>query len=214
MSTVALLVLHNAPEARAETTKRLSSRLYAGVAFGGIGSGASLCIDDGPSEDEGGTANLALNAAYLQGILPYFGVGLFAGVGSANTAWSADRGENRTRVPLALGPVFIGPVPGGPGVEWRIGLPVGYTLAWFKPAKGRAVEESYSSARGINASLVLGADIIGKHHGGFIDLAYTFHLTWLTHTATLRSDESVRVQQSYRYFERALALGAGYVYQF
>jgi hypothetical protein len=213
----ALLVLCNVSEARAEKkADRLSSRLYTGVALsvGGDESAASLRVDDGPSQDEGSSPNVAFNAAYLQGLLPHFGVGLFAGVGSADTYWSNERGESRTRVRLALGPVFVADLPGTNGIEWRIGIPIGYTLAWYKPAKGRAVEETYSNASGMNAALVVGADIVGKHHGGFIDLAYSFHLTWLTHTATLRSDESVHVQQSYRYFERTLALGGGYVYQF
>jgi hypothetical protein len=213
-SAAALLALLNVSAARAETARRLSSRLYQGFAIGDIGAASSLSMDDGPSQDEGGSTNFAFNAAYLQGLLPYFGVGLFAGVGSADTAWSYDRGESRTRVQLALGPVFVGPLPGAPGIEWRIGLPIGYTLAWFKPGKGRAVEDTYSNARGMNAALVLGADMLGTHHGGFIDLAYTFRLTWLTHTATLRSDKAVHIEQSYRYFERGLALGGGYVYQF
>lgn len=215
-SVAALLMLHNVSEARAEKGNHLSSRLYQGVALsvGGDESAASLSIDDGPSQAEGSDINASLNVSYLQGLLPHFGVGLFAGFGSANTFWSYNRDEIRTRAQLALGPVFVSELPGTNGVEWRIGIPIGYTLAWYKPAKGRAVEDTYSNGHGMNAALVLGADIVGRHHGGFIDLAYSFHLTWLTHTATLRSDESVHIQQSYRYFERTLALGGGYVYQF
>jgi len=212
-SVAALLVLPVA-EARAETPGRLSSRLYVGAALSGIGAESSLSADGGPSQDEGGGANIAFNAAYLQGLLPHFGVGIYAGAASADSIWSRDRGEGRGRAQLALGPMFVGSVPGTFNVDWRIGLPIGYTLMWIRPGRGRAVEETYSNAHGLNGSLVLGVDILGKHHGGFVDLTYALQLSWLTHSATLRSDESVRSEQSYRYFDRGLALGAGYVYQF
>lgn len=210
-AATALLVLCNVPAARAETPSRLSSRLYLGAA---LASGEpKLSIDGGPLLDEDSTINAALNAGYLQGLLPYFGVGLYAGFGSAGTYWSQNRGESRVRAELALGPVFVFQLPWFSN-DWRIGLPVGYTLAWFKPAEGRAVEDEYSTGHGMNAALVFGADIVGKHHGGFIDFAYTYRLTWLTHTATLKSDESVRVEQSYRYSEGGMAFGGGYVYKF
>jgi hypothetical protein len=214
-SVAALLALHNVSEARAETSSRPGNRLYQGFALGGFGAAATLNIDDRQQHDEGGGVNVALNAAYLQGLLPHFGLGLFAGIGSAATAWSADRGEDRTRAQFALGPVFVGTYqPRRPNIEWRIGIPVGYTRAWFNPGQGRAVEEAFSTAHGMNLSLVAGIDILGKHHGGFIDLTYAFHLTWLTHGATLKSDESVRTKQSYRYFEQGAFLGFGYVYRF
>jgi hypothetical protein len=98
--------------------------------------------------------------------------------------------------------------------EWRIGLPLGYTRAWINPGEGRAVDESFSAAHGMNLSVVAGVDFIGKHHGGFIDLAYAVHLTWLTHTATLKSDRSVQSKESYRYLDQALVFGVGYVYRF
>ncbi len=212
----ALLVLYDVSEARAEKGNHLSSRLYQGVAVsvGGDESAASLSIDGGPAHHEDSYINASINAAYVQGLLPHFGVGLFAGFGSANTFWSYYRDESRTRAQLALGPVFVSELPGTNGIEWRVGIPIGYSLAWYEPAKGRAVEDTYANAHGMNAAVVVGADIVGRHHGGFIDLAYSFHLTWLTHTATLRSDASVHVAESYRYFERTLALGGGYVYQF
>jgi hypothetical protein len=209
----ALLTLYNVSEARADTPSRPDSRLYQGNSIGL--SNASLSIDDHHQQDEGAGLFLALTAGYLQGLLPHFGVGLFAGIGSGGTNWSQNRGEGRTRTQLALGPVFVGSLQARrPNIEWRIGMPIGYTRAWFKPGKGRAVEETFSAAQGINLSLVVGIDILGKHHGGFVDLTGALHMTWLTHTATLKSDESVQTKQSYRYFDRALVLGTGYVYRF
>jgi hypothetical protein len=126
-----------------------------------------------------------------------------------------DRGESRTRAQLALGPVFVGTYQTRrPNIEWRIGMPFGYTRAWFNPGKDRAVEENFSTAHGMNLSLVAGIDILGKHHGGFVDLAYALHLTWLSHTATLKSDESVQAKQSYRYLDLGVVFGSGYVYRF
>jgi hypothetical protein len=208
------MALYDVSEARAETSSRPGSRLYQGVAISGSGA-ASLNIDDRRQHAEGGSVNVAFNVAYLQGVLPHFGLGLFAGIGSGSTTWSADRGENRTRAQLALGPVFVGTYRARrPNIEWRIGIPLGYTQAWFSPGKSRAVEETFSTGRGMNLSLVAGIDILGKHHGGFVDLGYALHLTWLTHSATLKSDNSVRTKQSYRYVEQGLALGCGYVYRF
>jgi hypothetical protein len=210
-SVTALLVLCNVSAAGAETPNRPSSRLYTGVAV--VGGFPKLSIDGGPALSEDSTPNAALNAAYLQGLLPYFGVILSASVGTAGTAWSEDRGESRARAQLALGPVFVFQLPGWT-VDWRIGLPVGYTHAWHKPVEGRAVADEYSNGHGMNAALLFGADAIGKHHGGFIDFAYTYRLTWLTHTATLKSDESVHTEQSYRYSEGGFTFGGGYVYKF
>jgi hypothetical protein len=212
---VALLVaLHHASEARADTSTRPGSRLYQGFAIG-ASAASSLSIEGGRQQDEGGSVNVALNAAYLQGVLPHFGLGLFASIGSGDTSWSANRGETRTRAQFALGPVFVGTYRARrPNIEWRIGIPFGYTRAWFSPGTGRAVEETFSTGHGMNFSLVVGIDLLGKHHGGFVDLAYAFHLTWLTHTSTLKSDESVQTQQSNRHFARGLVLGSGYVYRF
>lgn len=212
---VAALVALHSVSAQAETSSRPRSRLYQGFAIGAFDAASSLSIDDRRQHDEGGSINVAINAAYLQGVLPHFGLGLFAGIGSGNTSWSDDRGETRTRAQLALGPVFVTKYQVlFPKTEWRIGIPFGYTRAWFNPGKGRAVEETFSTAHGMNLSVVVGVDILGKHHGGFVDLAYAFHLTWLTHTATLKSDESVQTKQSYRYFDRGLVLGSGYLYRF
>ena len=210
----ALLALLNAPKAHAETSNRPSSRFHAGIGFGSLGGPSYLSIDHGRWLDEHGSINITFNADYVHGLLPYFGLGLFAGVGTGGASWSLDRGESRSRAQFALGPVFIAPFPGAPGTELRIGLPVGYTYAWFNPAKGRAVKETFSNGHGMNAALVVGVDITGKHHGAFVDLAYALNLTWLTHTATLKSDPSVRSQQEHRYFEHGLMLGAGYVYRF
>lgn len=209
---VALASLSNLSEARADTSSRLRSRFYQGFALG-VGAASSLTIDDRSQHDEGGTFNAVINAAYVQGVLPHFGLGLFGSIGSASTAWSEDRKETRTRAQLALGPVLVLPA-GYPNLEWRVGVPFGYTRAWFNPGEGRAVEETFSTAHGMNLSLVTGLDMLGEHHGGFVDLSYVFHLTWLTHTSTLRSDESVQAKQSYRYLERGLFLGAGYAYRF
>jgi hypothetical protein len=209
-----LVALHHASEARADTSSRPGSRLYQGFAISAFDA-ASLSSNDRQQQDEGGSVNVAINAAYLQGVLPHFGLGLFASIGSGDTNWSANRGEARTRAQFALGPVFVGTYRARrPNVEWRIGIPFGYTRAWFNPGKGYAVEETFSTGHGMNLSLVAGIDILGKHHGGFVDLAYALHLTWLTHTATLKSDASVQTEQSYRYFYRGLVLGSGYVYRF
>jgi hypothetical protein len=210
----ALLAFHHVPEARAETPSRPGSRLYQGFSFGNFGVSSSLSIGDHRHDEESGF-NVAVNVGYLQGLRRYLGLGLFAGIGSGDTYWSEQRGESRTRAHIALGPIFVGPFYARrPNIEWRIGLPLGYTRAWINPGQNREVEESFSAAHGMNLSVVAGVDIVGKHHGGFIDVAYAVHLTWLTHTATLKSDRSVQSKESYRYLDQALLLGVGYVYRF
>lgn len=211
---LALLVLCRSTEARADSPSPPRSRLYMGSSFS-ISAQSSLTVDGRPQGDEGGAFGLAVNVGYLQRLVPHLGVGLFAGMGLAPSYWSEQRGETRNRAQLALGPVFFGTeVRRRPTIEWRIGLPIGYTRAWLRPGPGRAVEETYSPGSGLNISLIGGLDILGAHHGGYFDLGYALHLTWLTHTATLKADPSVQSQQSYRYSDHALIVGTGYTYRF
>jgi hypothetical protein len=211
---IAVLALCGSVEARADTPSSPRSRLYVGSTFS-FSARSSLTVDGHRQDDEGGAIGLAFSAGYLQRLLPHLGAGLFAGVGSAPTYWSEQRGEIRNRAQLAVGPVFFGTaIARRPTVEWRIGLPIGYTRAWFTPGPRRAVTEDYSPANGLNVSLIGGLDILGAHHGGYIDLGYAFHLTWLTHTATLDADPSVGSRQSYRYLDGAVIFGTGYSYRF
>jgi hypothetical protein len=211
---IAALAFCCSVEARADTPSPPRSRLYTGSTFS-FSAHSSLTVDGRAQDEEGGAVGLAFSLGYLQRLLPHLGAGLFAGLGSAPSYWSEQRGETRNRAQLALGPVFFGTaVRRRPTIEWRIGLPIGYTRAWLNPGPSRAVEESYSPANGVNFSLIGGLDILGAHHGGYVDLGYTLHLTWLTHTAILKADSSVQSQQSYRYFDRALVLGTGYTYRF
>jgi len=211
---IALLALCCSVEARADTPSPPRSRLYMG-STASISAHSSLTVDGRSQGDEGGAFGVAVGVGYLQRLVPHLGVGLFAGIGTASSYWAEQRGEHRNRAQLALGPVFFGTeLRRSPTLEWRIGLPIGYTRAWLSPGPGRAVEETYSPGSGVNISLIGGLDILGAHHGGYVDLGYALHLTWLTHTATLKADPSVQSQQSYRYFDHAIILGTGYTYRF
>ena len=211
---IALLALCGPVDALAEAPRPPRSRFYLGSSFTFSGH-SSLAIEDGAQHAEGGGLGLTFDVAYLQRLLPHVGASLSAGIGSAPTYWSTQRGEGRNRAQLALGPVLFGTAAKrGPNIEWRVGLPIGYTRAWFTPGPGRAVDEAYSPANGLNASLIGGLDIMGAHHGGYLHVGYTLHLTWLTHTAALKSDPRVRSQQQYRYLDGAVILGTGYAYRF
>jgi hypothetical protein len=210
-----LFALLLAPRARAEeTTVPPRSRIYTGLS-GSLTSNPTLSIDGQKQPSEGNSPGFAYTVGYLQRLMPHLGAVLTGGFGPTSTAWSSDRGESRTRADLAIGPVFCGTLgQSHPYVEWRLALPVGYSWAWFRQARGRAVEEKYSDGHGLNLSLVAGLDFFGQHHGGYLDVAYAARLTWITHSATLNSDPTIHSDQAYRYFEQAAVFGAGYAYRF
>lgn len=213
-ATAGLLLLGRTQQACAQDFSPASSRLFVGT-LGGLMAPPSLEIDGKSQPTEGNDIVLGFSAGYLQRLAPHLGLELFGSIGPSTTAWSDGRGESRTRADLALGPVYATTIHlKRPEVSWRIGLPVGYTWAWFHAGKGRAVDESYSDGRGLNVSLTSGFDFFGHHHGAYLDGSYSMHLTWIDHHAVLKSDPSVRSDETYRYLEHTFVVGIGYLYRF
>lgn len=211
---LASIALGLASAAHAQEMSPASSRFFTG-AQGGVMAPPSLHIDGKAQPSEGNDLAFGLTAGYLQRLAPHLGLQLIGTLGPAATAWSIARGESRTRADLALGPVYATTIKlRRPQVIWRIGLPIGYTWAWFRAGEGRAVEESYSGGRGLNVSLTSGFDFFGRRHGGYVDASYAMHLTWIDHHAVLESDPSVRSDEAYRYLEHSFVIGFGYAYRF
>lgn len=175
---------------------------------------SSLRIDGQGQPSEGRVETLAFMLDYVQHLAPHVGVELLGSVGSTSSRWSEARGESRARAELAMGPVFAVERGRRTRFEWHVSLPVGYTFAWFGAGEDRIVSESYAHGAGLNFQLKTGLGIFARHHGGFIDVGYAFHVTWIDHRAHLISDPSISSTERYQYIEHAGFIGGGYTYLF
>ncbi|AKU99066.1 hypothetical protein AKJ09_05730 [Labilithrix luteola] len=85
-------------------------------------------------------------------------------------------------------------------------------MAPSQAGEGRAVQHSYGTGLGANGGLLCGVDIAGRHSGGYFELAWIAHITWLDHTARLVRTGTV-VNESYQYIDHVLLFSAGYLYR-
>lgn len=191
---------------------RFDSRIFVGEELGMLGS-STLWIDGRRRSAEGGTFYFGLHAGYSHALGRRLSILGLARVASAETDWSDLRGESRTRVDVALGPELhwdeslVHPRSG-----WHISAPVGASFGWTSPGEGRAVDESYGLGRGMNLGISGGWDVAGLHHGAYFDLAWTAHVMWFDHGATLRSTGET-LHERYLYVDHVFALTIGWMYR-
>jgi len=189
-------------------------RLQIGSLLGIIDSN-KLSVDGRNRGDEGDGWIAGGSAAYAHGLLPHFSLVLLTRIAGELTDWAQMRDEQRTRVDLALGPEFWWCAVTRPTtVVVRLSVPAGPTWTWFQGGEVGPVRERYSTGHGFNIAGVGGIDMMWKHHGISVELAYLRHFTYMTHEGTLVPDPTVEGSEEYRFDQSSLVFGIGYSYRF
>lgn len=192
----------------ADRAPHQQSRLFAGFEAGFLVT-RPLRVDGKRASDEGGNLYVGFHAGYSHALSDRFGVMGLTRYSAWTTAWAERAGEERNRIDLSLGPE----VHARDGIVGAYcSLPLGPTIVQSQAAEGRAVQHSYRGGLGVNAGLLCGVDIAGRHSGGYVELAWITHVTWLDHTARLIRSGAV-VNESYQYVDNVLLFSAGYLYR-
>jgi hypothetical protein len=144
---------------------------------------------------------------------PRYGIVLLNRFATADSAWSRQRGENRYRIDLAIGPELRLPIrERRPFSEWYFNLPIGPSLSSNRPGPGRAVREDYSAGYGFNVGLNGGVGVAGAQNGGTIGGGYLLHVQWLEHTARLSANPDSARRQRMRTLDHVIMMTFGYAF--
>jgi hypothetical protein len=197
--------------ARAELRR---SMLFADMAVGT--HDATLTVAD-RTTDEHWNAGVALEAGYTRTLrAPWFGLTFLGRYGVWADGWSSFAGERRTRFDLWVAPEFRHRF-GTYGLAPTLSIAAGFgpTLARIAAAPHRSVRESYGTGFGLNtgARTTLTARPFGAH--GILLLAqYSLHVTLIRHRIAASTEPGLTSSELYRFVDRQLLLGAGYLVEF
>lgn len=218
-AALCLLLLPCAARADDATPRR--STLYVGPKVAFFGS-SGLVIDGETQKSESDFTDYALSAGYRYRLLPWLGAELSGSIGKYSTSWSRERDESRARADIALGPVLLGTLYRARAAkarlsraDWRLGIPVGVTWAWFEAGASRAVQARYEGGRGFTFGAVAGVDFsFAGNHGAYVDVGLAMSSLSITRSATVSAAPSVGGDEAYRYSDVRLWLAWGYALHF
>jgi hypothetical protein len=149
-------------------------------------------------------------------VTPWFGLTALGRYGTWADGWSSFAGEGRRRIDLWLAPELryrLGNHRLAPTLTFAAG--VGPTLAFIRAASHRSVRESYDIGFGVNAGAraTLTATPLGPH-GMLLLTQYSHHITRIRHRIVVPSEPGLESSELYRFVDRQLLFGAGYLLEF
>lgn len=217
-ATVAFLLVVLPRGAYAQEQPSSRTRLYLGPRA--TVRSDVLSIDDRDETGQAGSTHYALSGAFRYRLVPWLSAEVNASIGRNPSRWSERRGETRSRVDFAVGPVFGGTLRDGTlhsqafQVAWRLGFTLGYARAWFEPGPSTLVEESYRNGHGLTFDIIAGLDLYFGRHGVYADLGFGGSSLWIRRRAVLKSDPLVRSDEQFHYSGASGTVGGGYTYRF